>query len=84
MMTEATKGYVASQEKLLRKAGMFREVFSTEAGKQVLHAIQQEFGTYELTDPYESTRIIVRAAQRDVVDYIERMVRHAENHQKEV
>jgi len=43
----------------------------------VLQSIKNEFSTNELTNQPDQTRIVVRAAQRDVVDYIERMVRHA-------
>jgi hypothetical protein len=65
------------REKLAQKARKFQTVFDNRTGQEVLQSIKNEFSTNELTDHPDQTRIVVRAAQRDVVDYIERMVRHA-------
>jgi ribosome-associated translation inhibitor RaiA len=66
------------RRRLDEKAAQFQAVFDTRNGQDVLRAVKAEFGLTELTANPNSTQIIVRAAQRDVTDYIERMVRHAE------
>jgi len=65
------------RERLAQKARKFQVVFDSPEGQEVLQSIKNEFSTNELTNQPDQTRIVVRAAQRDVVDYIERMVRHA-------
>ena len=65
------------KERLAQKARKFQTVFDNHTGQEVLQSIKNEFSTNELTDHPDQTRIVVRAAQRDVVDYIERMVRDA-------
>ena len=62
------------------KAIKFHKVFDTRDGKEVLGFIKSEFHESELTNNKDTNAIIVKAAQRDVIDYIERMCRQGESH----
>ena len=63
-----------SKEKVLRKSMAFAQVFSTPAGKEVLEALTEEFDGDELrqNNPHDT---YYRLGQRDVVKYIEQMLR---------
>jgi hypothetical protein len=77
---EAATKAAHTREELLKqihdKAVKFNKVFTDNVyGHEVQQAIKDQFGYGELTDSIDPTAIIIKAAQRDVIDYIERMVR---------
>ncbi len=70
---------VEERRRQIREKGVkFHEVFSTRVGQEVLGFIKSEFHESELTNDKDTNAIVVKAAQRDVIDYIERMCRQGE------
>jgi len=66
---------------MVKKSLCFNQCFSTPAGKECLEKLKEEFDPVALCECDVTTPIIVRAAQRDVIRYIETMVtlREVEN-----
>lgn len=59
-----------------RKAARFRELFSTPQGQEVLANLKEEFDPSILCRTHDDNAIsiTVRAAQRDVIRYIELLI----------
>ena len=65
---------------LVKKAIPFFNVFNSIDGQIVLDALEAEFSPTVLCDPIaHDTAIIVKAAQRDVVEYIKHMIKLRED-----
>jgi len=70
---------VEERQRQIRDKGLkFHKVFSTREGLEVLGFIKSAFHESELTNDKDTNAIVVKAAQRDVIDYIERMCRQGE------
>ena len=64
-------------ERIVQMARKFQTVFDNPAGREVINDIKAHFQTNYLTEQPDLTRIAIRAAQRDLIDYIERQIEDA-------
>jgi hypothetical protein len=72
----ATQGQILGLRRDLQKKAMpFHNVFSSPEGQLVLEALKEEFDPVVLCSTPDPIGIAVRAAQRDVIKYIEEMIR---------
>ena len=62
------------RRQLQKKAIPFHNVFNTPEGQMVLDQLKSEFAPSELVHQTQHGTV-VRAAQRDVIEYIENMIR---------
>jgi len=63
------------RDNMVKKSLCFNQCFSTPAGKEVLEKLKEEFDPVALCpDGFSGEGVIARAAQRDVIKYIETMV----------
>ena len=60
---------------LQKKAIPFHNVFSSPEGVEVLKSLKAEFDPDVLSNCSETTPIVIRAAQHDVIRYIELMIK---------
>jgi|14_taG_2_1085336.scaffolds.fasta_scaffold25470_3 hypothetical protein len=58
-----------SQEALIRKADLFREVFESPRGKRAMAMLRDEFDPVDIFDPDTHTTAF-RLGQREVITYI--------------
>lgn len=58
---------------LVKKSMPYKKVFASEDGKEVLKDLRHEFKSISVTAPTPHETVI-RAAQYDVLDYIEKMI----------
>lgn len=66
------------EKKVNEKALKYHNVFSSHLGKEVLRDLRTEFAHGELSDK-DPNVTIMRAHQRDVYDYISRLVLRGES-----
>ena len=67
-----------ARKKAQAKANVFFEVFNTPQGKQILAELKEQFDPSVLATGGDST--IIRAAQRDVVRWIEEVINRGIRH----
>ena len=79
-MSSPKEKIVEARRNLAKKATNFRTAFSTPAGAQVLQDLKDEFNPDIIARKgMDPTAIIIGAAHRDVLNYINLMINFEEN-----
>jgi hypothetical protein len=72
------------QQKLIRKADLFREVFENNPyGQRVLKALEEEFNHDSIFD-LEPLLMAKKATERDVINYIKSLLEYDRVHEKSI
>ena len=69
----------AARKSLAMKAMDFQLAFSTPEGEKVLKILKAQFCPAELFDPNSDSKTFVNIGERNVVTYIEQMMRVNDN-----
>lgn len=65
-----------------RKADLFKQLFSSEVGKSVLEVLTKEFHPDALFVPTDPQTTAYNLGRRDVIIYINQMLRYGNENQK--
>ncbi len=67
------------KEKLARKASIFKQVFNTPDGKEVLSVLESEFNADNIFDKGSPDGTAYNLGRRDVVIYIKQLLEYGKN-----
>lgn len=81
-MPSATEQHNQLKVRAQKKAVMFSEVLGSEIGSKVMAEIKEQFDPEVLVGDNEH-KTIIRAAQRDVVRWIEEVINRGKNYDLE-
>lgn len=76
MATNKTEAMKAAQAALEVRASKFQRLFLSAEGEEVLKILKAQFCPAELFDPNSDSKTFVNIGERNVVTYIEQMMRY--------
>lgn len=78
-MADRTQANREAKEKLARKASIFKQVFNTPDGKEVLSALEKEFNADNIFEKGLPDATAYNLGRRDVVVYIKQLLEYGKN-----
>lgn len=72
----------SSLSEVKRKADLFKQLFASEVGKSVLEILTKEFHPDDLFVPTDPQTTAYKLGRRDVIIYINQMLRYGNENQK--
>lgn len=78
-MVDKNATIMEAKEKIARKASIFKQVFNTPDGKEVLAALDKEFNAADIFQKGHPDATAYNLGRRDVIVYIKQLLEYGKN-----